>query len=131
MARNYIVNMKQEDFPLRKALQAAINTLGYPLIIEDDYVPFASSGYLPCTLNGEDAGLMIRFITSEDKANQVASISLQWSGDEREKATVAIIATALTSSFDAMVLDDNNVALSFTALTASTKEILAGMDEVI
>lgn len=130
MARTYIVKMKQEAFPLRGALQAAIKALGYPLTLEDDYVPFASSGYLPCTLDGEDAGFIIRFI-SNDIAGEDATISLQWSGDPREKATVLIVATALASSFNATVLDENNEILALTELTASTKKSLASMDELI
>ncbi|MDX1914010.1 MAG: hypothetical protein SFU55_00370 [Methylophilus sp.] len=131
MARTYTVKMKQDAFPLRGALQAAIKTLGYPLTLEDDYVPFASSGYLPCTLDGEDAGLIIRFIGSEDVTNQNASISLQWSGDAREKVTVMIVATALASSFKATVLDENNVELSLAELTTSTKNVLASLDKFI
>jgi hypothetical protein len=131
MARTYIVNMKKDVFPLRAALQTAINTLGYPLSLEDDYVPFASSGYLPCTLDGEDAGLIIRFMSSEDVTSQEATISLQWSGDAREKATVMIIATALAASFDATVQDENNAVVPLAELSANTKKTLASMDEFI
>ncbi|HAF00121.1 MAG TPA: hypothetical protein DCO68_11935 [Methylophilaceae bacterium] len=131
MARTYTVKMKQDAFPLRVALQAAIKALGYPLTLEDDYVPFASSGYLPCTLDGEDAGLIIRFIGSEDITNQNASISLQWSGDAREKATVMIVATALAASFEATVLDETNVELTFAELAARTKKVLASISEFI
>lgn len=131
MARSYSLKMKQENFPLRAVLQAAIKALGYPLIIEDDYVPFASSGYLPCTLNGEDAGLMIRFISSTDAENQDATISLHWSGDEREKATAMIFAIALAESFEAIVLDENNTLQPLNDLTTSIKKSLASMDELI
>jgi hypothetical protein len=131
MARTYIVSMKKDDFPLRAALQKAINTLGYPLNLEDDYVPFASSGYLPCTLDGEDAGLIMRFMSPDDVTSQEATISLQWGGDVREKATVMIIATALAASFDATVQDESNTVVPLAELSANTKKTLASMDEFI
>jgi hypothetical protein len=116
MARNYTVYIQKHNIPLRKALQAAISSLGYKLTVEDEYVPFASSGYLACTLNGEDAGLMVRFVNSDSHPPQDAVISLQWSADPREKATANIIALALASQFDAWVYDENAQALSLDIL---------------
>lgn len=129
MARSFTVLIHQADFPLRAALQAAIKDLNFNLTVEDDYVPFVSSGYLPCTLEGEDAGLMIRFFKHEPPTDKDDSISLQWSGDPREKVTVLIIASALASQFNANVLDENSAPVSASALFSMAKQALSSIDE--
>ena len=131
MARSLTVLMNQADFPLRAPLQAAIKALHFNLTIEDDYVPFVNSGYLPCTLDGEDAGLMLRFCKLEKPTDKDSSVNLQWSGDPREKITVYIIATALASQFNASVLDENNAPISVSALMAMTKQALSSIDELL
>ena len=129
MARSFTVSIQQADFPLRAALQAAIKALNFNLTVEDDYVPFVSSGYLPCTLEGEDAGLMMRFFKPESPTDKSDSVNLQWSGDPREKVTVLIIASALANQFDASVLDENSTPVSATTLVSMAKQALATLDE--
>jgi hypothetical protein len=128
MARSYTIKIKEADFPLRAQLQTAIKTQGYPLTIEDDYVPFASSGYLPCTLDGEDAGLMIRFVRNVEDKEQAANVSLQWSGDPREKVTVQIISTLLAADFGAIVFDEALNELTAATLSADTQKSLASLE---
>ena len=127
MARTFIAYINQEKIPLRKALQTSLNALGYKLVVEDDYVPLASSGYLPCTLDGEDAGLTIRFMASENVPDKDTAISLQWGGDDREKLTVLMVATALVKDFDAIVYDDQGAQLSLEALSAMISNMLSEM----
>ncbi|HEY3301048.1 MAG TPA: hypothetical protein VGJ90_09770 [Methylophilaceae bacterium] len=131
MARSFTVLINQADFPLRASLQAAIKDLHFKLTLEDDYVPFVSAGYLPCTLEGEDAGLMMHFCKLEPPTDKDGSVNLQWSGDPREKITVLIIASALASHFNASVLDENNALISASALLTMTKQTLASIDEVM
>jgi hypothetical protein len=131
MARSFTVLIHKEDFPLRAPLQAAIKDLNFNLTVEDDYVPFVSSGYLPCTLEGEDAGLMMRFFSHEPPTDKDGSVSLQWSGDPREKVTVLIIASVLAIQFNASVLDENNVLVSALALASMAKQALASIDELM
>jgi hypothetical protein len=60
-ARALTAYLRRPDVPARAALQAAIKELKLPLALDDGYVPFETSGYLPCTLDGEDAGFDLRF----------------------------------------------------------------------
>lgn len=131
MARSFTVLIHQADFPLRTSLQATIKDLNFNLTVEGDYVPFVSSGYLPCTFEGEDAGLMMRFFKHESLTDKEGSVSLQWSGDPREKVTVLIIASALAGQFNARVLDESSKPLSASALIGMTKQALASIDEEI
>lgn len=131
MARSFTVLIHQTDFPLRAALQAAIKDLKFNLTVEDDYVPFVSSGYLPCTLEGEDAGLMLRFYKHEPPSDADDSVNLQWSGDPREKITVLIIASALASQFNARVLDENGALTSASALVSMATQALARMEDAM
>src|SRR5450830_392694 len=128
MAQTYTAFLIRDLIPKRAALQAAIKTLGFKLTLEDDYVPFASSGYLPCTLDGEDAGLNIRFIDSDIVVGKDAAIVLQSGGDPREEATILMIAAALASSFDAVVHDKNNAEKNTEGLIASAKQAIAALD---
>ncbi len=129
MARSFTVLIHQADFPLRASLQAAIKDLNFNLTVEDDYVPFVSSGYLPCTLEGEDAGLMLRFFKHEPASDKDNSVNLQWSGDPREKVTVLIIASALANQYNASVLDENSQPISASVLVSMAKQALASMDD--
>lgn len=128
MARTYTAFLMRDHIPQRGALQAAIKALGFKLTLEDNYVPFASSGYLPCTLDGEDAGLTMRFVSSDAIAGKDAAIILQSGGDPREEATVVIIAAALANSFNAVVRDPDSVEKSADELIAAAKKTFASLD---
>jgi hypothetical protein len=74
-----------------------------------------TSGYLPCTLDGEDAGFTIKF---QDAAVDAASanlksqlgerdveIAVKWSGDVRELIAAMAFCAALVQNFGAIVYD--------------------------
>ena len=70
MARALSAYLSRDKVPERKALQQAIDALlKLPLKFDGEYVPFETSGYLPFTLDGEDAGFFLRF---DDVAADVA-----------------------------------------------------------
>jgi hypothetical protein len=128
MAHTFTAFLLRDHIPMRAALQTAIHALGFKLTLEDDYVPFASSGYLPCTLDGEDAGLNIRFVSSDAIAGRDAAIVLQSGGDPREEATVVMIAAALANTFDAVIRDSSNSERNTEGLITSAKEAFAELD---
>lgn len=128
MARTYTAYLKRDQIPDRAALQAAIKSLGFKLTLEEDYAPFSSSGYLPCTLDGEDAGLTLRFDISNEIAGKDSALTLQWSGDPREQVSVMMIAAALAHGFDAVVRDADNVGKSANELLESAKKAFSGLD---
>jgi hypothetical protein len=61
MVRAQIAYLNRKDVPARKALQEAVDQLGFKVMLDESYVPFKTAGYLPCTLDGEDAGFDMRF----------------------------------------------------------------------
>jgi len=114
MAKSDIAYLERNRVPDRQALQAALKGLRFPLTVDDGYVPFESSGYLPCTLDGEDAGVDIRFSDSATLlaeypqlqaavGSRDAAIMLRWGGDPRERASALMLAATLAHSFDARV----------------------------
>jgi hypothetical protein len=128
MARTTTAFLNRSQIPGRPALQAAIKALGFKLTLEEDYVPFASSGYLPCTLDGEDAGFTLRFAASDEIAGKDSAITLQWGGDPREQASVMMVAAALAHNFDAVVRDPGNATKSAEELTAAARKAFSSLD---
>jgi hypothetical protein len=110
MARTLTAYLKREDVPVRKALQQAIDKLAFQLKLDDGYAPFETSGYLPCTLDGEDAGFDLRFKEAgadgsnvSDMGARSTKISCKWGGDPREEASALIVCAALVNDFQALV----------------------------
>ncbi|PKO91521.1 MAG: hypothetical protein CVU15_07775 [Betaproteobacteria bacterium HGW-Betaproteobacteria-1] len=128
MARHYTVYLNRDRFPKRAGLQAAIKALGFKLTLEEDYVPFISSGYLPCTLNGEDAGFTLRFHTTDGINGRDGAATLQWSGDPREQASAIMVAAALAHEFGALVHDADGRESSIEAMLAEAEKIFAELN---
>ncbi len=108
--------LPESGVPDRAALQAAIKPLGFDFVVDPAWVPFAAPDYLPCTLEGEDAGVYVRFerdaplpppaaALEAQRGARRALVQLRWSGDPREQLAAVLLAAALTESFDAMVLE--------------------------
>ena len=92
MANSQIAFLARDQVPDRQRLQEAVKQLRFKLTIDEAYVPFECSGYLPCTLDGEDAGCDIRFGDATACAADAAYVQAQrdgrdtamlfrWSGD--------------------------------------------------
>lgn len=121
MARSQTAYLLRNDVPAREALQKAIDGLKFKLTLDDSYVPFQTSGYLPCTLDGEDAGFDIRFQAVDASPLSFAlqsrigqrdvAIAFRWSGDVREEASAAIVCAALAASSGALVHDPDGDAI--------------------
>ncbi len=116
MARSLTAFLKRENVPECGQLQKVIDTFGISLKLDDAYAPFAFAGFLPCTLDGEDAGFELRFGEVDDAApdGRDATLSLKWTGDPREEAAARVVGAALARGFDAIVRSDGGV----TPLTA-------------
>jgi hypothetical protein len=115
MPRALSAYLNRKDVPARKDLQKAIDGLKFKVTLDDGYAPFKSSGYLPCTLDGEDAGFNIKF---QDVAADAApanlkaqlagrdvEIAVKWSGDVREYIAAMAACAALVQNFGAIVHD--------------------------
>ncbi|MDI4665767.1 hypothetical protein K9U40_15760 [Xanthobacter autotrophicus] len=138
MARAQTAFLSRSDVPDRAALQKAIDALKLKLVLDDGYVPFESSGYLPCTLDGEDAGFTIRFgdvdtgtksaALAEALGGRDVAVDFKWSGDVREQVSAMGVCAALAGSFGAVVHDpDKDVILDAAKLHARAK---AGLEEL-
>ncbi len=115
MARAQTAFLARRDVPSRQSLQQAIDGLKFKLVLDDGYAPFKSSGYLPCTWDGEDAGFDLKFqevdkATQSEKVQAVlgdrdVAIALRWGGDPREMVSALVVSAALAKNFDALVHD--------------------------
>jgi hypothetical protein len=137
MARSQMVYMRRKDVPARADLQKAMDQLGFKVTLDHAYAPFKTSGYLPCTLDGEDAGFNMRF---EDVASNLptalasgiegrdAAIGFSWAGDPREELAALTVCAALVKQFGAIVHEpDKDRLLSFDQLMARAKNTQASL----
>jgi hypothetical protein len=116
MARAQSAFLSRSNVPGRKDLQAALDALGFKITLDDTYVPLKSSGYLPCTLDGEDSGFTIKFADIAESGElpepvraeigeRDVEISFRWSGDQRELACAMAVGAVLSKSFSAVIYD--------------------------
>jgi hypothetical protein len=115
-------------------LQQAIKALKFSLSLDDAYAPFKTAGYLPCTLEGEDAGFDLRFKDVEpanapksgELGERDVEIALKWSGDVREMASAAIVSAVLAKDFGALIYDpEAAVFISADELIAKAKKAVS------
>jgi hypothetical protein len=125
MARALTASLSRAKVPARKPLQQAIDALGFALKLDADYAAFETAGYLPCDLDGEDAGFDLRFNDVEpDTEGRDIALAFKWGGDPREEAAAAIVCAALAKDFGAIVRQDE-AEISHEALLAKAKKALA------
>lgn len=123
MPRTYLVHAT--TMPDRDALQGAINALKFKLTLDHGYAPFVTTGYLPCTVEGEDAGVDLRFDAASADGSQPACMRVKWGGDPREALCACIIAAAMASGFAAQVSDpDKDEAVAVEALLKKARALL-------
>jgi hypothetical protein len=116
MSRAQSAFLARKDVPGRSDLQKAVDGLGFKVVIDDTYVPMKTSGYLPCTFDGEDSGFTIKFLEVDSSAERPedlkaalgdrdVEITFRWSGDAREVVSAMAVGAALATSFGAVVYD--------------------------
>lgn len=112
MARALTAYLKRDEVPSRKALQGALDPLNFKLVLDDDYAPFKSKGYVPCALDGEDAGFDLRFQDVEAEAQsklalagEAVAMAFRWGGDPREELAALAVVAALAQRFGAVVAE--------------------------
>lgn len=114
MANSLSVFIERGQVPARQPLQDAIKRLRCKLTLDEAYVPFECAGFIPCTLDGEDAGFDIRFGEASAQladtpavqaqiGDRDTAIVLRWGGDPRERVSALITAAALADGFGAIV----------------------------
>jgi hypothetical protein len=138
MARTLHLYLEPTRLPARADFQAAIHKLGFRLALDEAWAPFAEPGYLPCTLEGEDAGVYLRFehnaalpeaaaALAAQQGPRSALVQLHYSGDKREELAAHILAAALVETFDALALEpERGVRKSLSGLKAHARELHEG-----
>jgi hypothetical protein len=116
LARALTISLPRDKAPARADLQKALDVLGFRMKLGEEYAPLKTSGYLPCDLDGEDAGFDLRF---KDDA-----LICKWGGDPREEAAACLFAAALVRDFGA-VAQRGEAEVSLDALIAAAKKALA------
>lgn len=139
MARALTAFLRRSDVPARDALQPALDALKLKLTLDDGYVPLKSSGYLPCTFDGEDAGFNIRFHDVDADLDALpnlkaaldgrdVAVDFKWSGDVREKVSALGVCAALAKSFGAVIHDTaGDKVLGADKLIAQAREEMDNM----
>lgn len=133
MARAMTVFVAAEKIPTRKALQAALDAQGFKIVLDDDYRPGKTRGYLPCALDGEDAGFDLRFDAPDAEAAQKhglgadsSALSIRWGGDPRELLAALGFAAALAQDFGGLAIEGDEI-LTAEALLARAKKAAASV----
>lgn len=115
MARTHTLYLAHADVPARAPLQQAIKDLKVSVVLDADYAPFETAGYLPVTVEGEDAGCDMRFQT--DCAHALApgkdvGLTIKWGGDIREFIAASVISAALARSFGGVIVGEGDALVS-------------------
>lgn len=135
MARTLNAWLASDRLPDRTTLQAALKRLGFGFKLDGDFSATAMQGYLPCTLEGEDAGLYVQSESGAALPPELAAapsdpqrllLKLRWGGDVREHLSALLVAVALARDFGALLLDpDSGAALADDALLKQAKRLHA------
>jgi hypothetical protein len=129
MAKRFSILLNKSKLPDREALQAQIKQLGFKLTLEEEIPLFCVPKYLPCTLNGEDAGFTLNVAANQAQPNMDAVAMIQWGGDPREKAAAAMVACAFAFTTDCLILDSENNPQSRESLKSLSQKALASLDD--
>lgn len=136
MARAQTAYLNRAEVPARKALQLALNELGFKLTLDDAYAPFETKGYLPCTYDGEDAGFDLRFGEAESPSDNLSAaldgrdvaMKFRWGGDPREQFAAVAVCAALTDKFGAVIHEpEQDKLLTLDDLRATARKIAASL----
>jgi len=137
MARKLWLCLEATQAPALNALQAQIKAFGFKLTVDEGYAPFETSGYLPCTLEGEDAGVDLRFerdaplpdaaqALEAERGARRAVAKLAWTGDPREELSALVLALAFAQLTQCMIVDPDKCQLVLTeALMKKARALLA------
>jgi len=137
MPRSLTVYLNPAAVPTQKVLQKAVDELKLGLSIDEAYTPFEMAGYLPCILDGEDAGFDMWFKNRREEfevspalepqiGDRDVAILCRWGGDPREAASALIVCAAFVKDFNAVVQDGKqDKLLSSDELLAKAKAALA------
>lgn len=111
MANEQFAFIKKDTLPNRNDWQSAIESCGFDFVLNSEFNPVSDSGFLPCKLNGKDAGVELYFDDSEETLGQFLELAgdndccilFRWGGSMAECATAMIMSYALAKSYNAII----------------------------
>jgi hypothetical protein len=111
MANEQFAFLKSSRVPTRDQWQQAIDRAGFDLKLDPLFEPRTNVGFVPCKLNGAEAGVEMYFDDSTEFMDAFGSlagerdccISFRWGGSMQECACAMVASFALASEFDAVV----------------------------
>jgi hypothetical protein len=136
MSNSQFAFINRSAVPDRAALQASIDALGFDLKLHPEFTPFDDSGFLPCTLSGEEGpGFEIFYedsaeiVGEDDDFKLIADgrdhcISMVWRGSMKDLACVMIVSCALTKDFGAVVSYEGESPESLPKMLEATQGIV-------
>lgn len=137
MSNTQIAFLNRSNVPIRDALQASIERLGFNLKLDPEFTPFDDSGFSPCTLDGTpDVGFEVYYAPASEIVNGDSnleaiaagrdfSITMVWGGSMKDCACVMVVSCALATDFGAIVTYEGEPPDTAEMLLANTKSILA------
>lgn len=135
MARALMLFIEPARLPGRAALQAAIDPLRLGLKLDGDWPPATPNAYLPCTVQGEDAGMYVNITadaawpeagaaSADQQGARSTCVALRWGGDPREALAATVLAAALVEGCDALAIEpERGVRKSISSLKAHAREL--------
>ena len=111
MSQEQLAFLMKDNVPNREAWQNAITKHGFEFELDSKLTPFEDSGFLPCQLQGRDAGFEIYYDDSTDildtyaylRQDRNSCIMFVWGGSMTECASVMIASYVLAKEFGAIV----------------------------
>lgn len=111
MANEQFAFLKSSDVPTCDQWQQAIGRAGFDLKLDPELQPRTNVGFVPCKLNGSEAGVEMYFDDSSEfmapfgaiAGDRDCCISFRWGGSMVECACAMIASYALAESFGAVV----------------------------
>lgn len=133
MANEQFALIEKSKVPSRSDWQASIDKLNLQFELDPELKPFEDSGFLPCKLQGHEAGFEIYYTDDPDLLKDLSHIadhkdyciSFRWGGSMVECASVMIASYALAETFGAVVTYEGEDAMNdLDAFLTETKEII-------
>jgi hypothetical protein len=126
----------EADIPDRGSWQDSINSLGFPLELDDDLDPMQSTGFTPCKIAGIPSGFEIYLESAEDILESFPEqridfnefekvISFRWGGHLEELACSLASSAALVKEHNAKVLfPDEDLVYDLDTLVKTAREVI-------
>jgi len=129
MANEQYAFIEKAKVPSREAWQAAIDECGFDFQLDPELKPFEDSGFMPCKLNGADAGVEIYYDGSAEFLSQFSDIAqerdyciaFRWGGSMIECASAMVACYALAKNFGAVVSYEGGEPEALESFLVNTK----------